>query len=227
MKKGVAVFGGLILALATCLPAVAQPNIKAVETIVVDNFDAQDGGWKVQASRYASEGYPVLKYFEGIPHSLSVYQPSDVPAYVLGVKTAFDRKGDNWFEVYQENEYEFRGTVTQLDFWVWGANYNYNLELLVRDSEGCVHSLNAGSLKFQGWRNIILNVPTWINQHSRLRNGRRNLSFVGFRVRSASNEAVDNFVIYFDNLKYTSNTLSNIYDGYALKDADFGSGDGE
>ena len=48
------------------------------------------------------------------------------------------------------------------------------------------------------------------------------MSFVGFRIRSDANEAVDDYVIYFDQLKYTTNTLSNVYDGYALKDADFG-----
>ena len=75
---------------------------------------------------------------------------------------------------------------------------------------------------FQGWRNVVVNIPGYVRQHSRFRNGRPNLTFVGFRIRSNANEAVDNYVIYFDQLKYTTNTLSNIYDGYDLKDADFG-----
>ena len=32
----------------------------------------------------------------------------------------------------------------------------------------------------------------------------------------------DDFNIFFDQLKYTTNTLSNIFDGYELKDIDFG-----
>ena len=44
MKKGVVVLGGLILGLAFCLPAAAQPSAKAVETIVIDNFD-EDKEW--------------------------------------------------------------------------------------------------------------------------------------------------------------------------------------
>ncbi len=119
-------------------------------------------------------------------------------------------------------EIPFVGTVTQIDFWVWGANYNYTLEALVRDSDGVVRVLDCGSLFFQGWRNIVINVPGYIKQHSRLRNGRPNLTFVGFRIRSSASEAVDNYVIYFDQLKYTTNTLSNIYDGYMLRAADFG-----
>jgi hypothetical protein len=54
-----------------------------------------------------------------------------------------------------------------------------------------------------------------------LRTGRTDLSLVGFRVRSDSNEAVDDYVIYFDQLKYTTNTLANVYDGYDLRNADF------
>lgn len=235
MKKGVVLFGSLILALAMCVPAVAQPSTRAVETFVIDNFDTPDDmewQWGVQASRFVTDGYPILKTFEGIPNSLRFFhKDTDPTAQVLGVKVAFDRKGDNWFEVFptqgeERYEYDFFGTVTQIDFWVWGANYNYNLELLVRDADGRVHSLYCGTLQFQGWRNIIVNIPGYISQHSRLRNGRRNMSLVGFRVRSHANEAVDNYVIYFDQLKYTSNTLSNIYDGYDLRDSDFGDSNG-
>lgn len=228
MKKAV-VFGSLVLAFALCIPAVAQPSARAVETIVIDNFDTDaDWDWNVQASRFVADGYPIVKKFEGIPNSLRPYhKDSDPTAMVLGVKVAFDRKGDNWFEVYPSQndslyELPFVGTVTQIDFWVWGANYSYNLEVLIRDADGRVHVLNAGKLDFQGWRNVVLNVPGYIKQHSRLRSGRKDLSFVGFRVRSDSNEAVDDYVIYFDQLKYTTNTLANVYDGYDLKDADFG-----
>ncbi|HAK69277.1 MAG TPA: flagellar filament protein FlaA [Treponema sp.] len=232
MKKGVVILGSLILAFAFCLPAVAQPSAKAVETIVIDNFDTPDEldwTWGARASRFVADGYPIVKSFEGIPNSLRPYhKDTDPAAQVLGAKVAFDRKGDNWMEIYPQDsegksyEPEFIGTVTQIDFWVWGANYNYRLEVLVRDADGRVIVLPAGSLMFQGWRNIVLNVPGYIRQHSRLRSGRPNLTFVGFRIRTDAAEAVDDYVVYFDQLKYTTNTLSNVYDGYDLKDADFG-----
>ena len=229
MKKGVVVLGGLILGLAFCLPAVAQPSAKAVETIVIDNFDTdQEWSWACQASRFVADGYPIVKKFEGIPNSLIPYhKDSDPTAQVLGAKIAFNRKGDNWFEIYPAKDNElseipFVGTVTQIDFWVWGANYNYRLELLVRDADGRVHTLKAGNLMFHGWRNIVVNVPGYIRQHSRIRSGRKDMSFVGFRIRTDASEAVDDYVVYFDNFKYTTNTLSNVYDGYALRNADFG-----
>ena len=48
------------------------------------------------------------------------------------------------------------------------------------------------------------------------------MTFVGFRIRSDAEEYVDNYVIFFDQIKYTSNSLSNIFDGYELKEVDFG-----
>ena len=34
-------------------------------------------------------------------------------------------------------------------------------------------------------------------------------------------EFVDDFAIYFDQFKYTTHTLDNIYDGFDLRDIDF------
>ena len=119
-------------------------------------------------------------------------------------------------------EIPFIGDVSTIDFWVWGANYKYYLEVMVRDATGRVHVLQAGTLAFNGWKNIIINIPGWIQQHSHLRSGPENLTFVGFRVRTDAEEYVDDFVIFFDHMKYTSNSLSFIYDGYELNDVDFG-----
>ena len=48
------------------------------------------------------------------------------------------------------------------------------------------------------------------------------MSFVGFRIRTDAEEYVDDFVIFFDQIKYTTNPLSFIFDGYELKEVDFG-----
>ena len=176
-------------------------------------------------------GVEITGYYEGIPNSLRMLlKGSGENHQVFGVKTAFNRKGDNWFEVYPTKDgkaYEipFIGDVSTIDFWVWGANYNYTLEVLVRDALGRIHVLQAGNLAFKGWKNLIINVPGYIQQHSHLRSGPENLTLVGFRVRSDAEEYVDNYVIFFDQLKYTSNSLSYIYDGYELNEVDFGDSD--
>lgn len=235
MKQGRFVFVSLALLSLFSLPIFGQPSSKSVETIKFDTFDGSDDvkwTWNVQASRFSMEGFPKIGYFAGIPNSLRPLVKEDGPEpMVLGVKASFARKGDNWIEVYPVTEGEdgssgnyeipFIGTVSQIDFWVWGAGYKYFLEVMVRDAAGCVHVLPVCFLNFEGWRNVVVNIPTSLKQHSRLRSGPEVMSFVGFRVRSDPNEFVDDFVVYFDELKYTTNVLSNIYDGYDLRDADF------
>ncbi len=240
MKRGLKVLVGLACFCVIGLPVFAQPSSKSVETFVMDDFDSvgsqnylyngksYNWEWAVNSSRFIAEGYPKTGYYEGIPNSLKqLYRGSEKEFKVFGVKTAFNRKGDNWFEIYptsdgKPTEIPFIGTVTQLDFWMWGSNYNYYLEVMVRDTYGTVHVLPAGSLEFNGWRNIVVNIPGWLSQHSQLRSGPENMSFVGFRIRSDAAEYVDNFVVFVDQIKYTTNSLSFIFDGYELKEADFG-----
>lgn len=232
MKKGVVVFTSLALLLAFCVPVAAQPSSRAVETRVIETFDdtgENDFTWNIQTSAYIDKdnGYPKTGYFEAQPNSLKVFKKEGETPKVLGVQTSYLRKGENWFEVYPEKDGEpyevpFVGTVTQIDFWVWGANYLYYIDLLVRDADGRVYTLPAGNLAFNGWKNVIVTIPTYIRQHSRLRSGPKSMTFVGFRVHSDPDEFVDNFNIFFDQLKYTTNALSDIFDGYELKDIDFG-----
>ena len=239
MKKGLKVLVSLACLFVIGLPVFAQPSSRSVETFVLDNFDnvgeqnyTSKGKnlsweWSVKSSRFVADGFPKTGYFEGIPNSLkSLRRDTDSESLVFGVQTAFNRKGDDWFEVYptidgENYEVPFVGTVTQMDFWVWGANYNYYLEVMVRDANGTVHVLPAGSLRFQGWKNLIVNIPGWLVQHSRHRSGPEALTFVGFRIRTDAEEFVDNYVIYFDQIKYTTNSLSFIYDGYELGDIVF------
>mgnify|MGYP003289433398 FL=1 len=239
MKRGLKVLVGLVCFCVIGLPVFAQPNTKSIETVIMDSFDSAgaqeylyDGetyswDWAVNSSRFVAEGYPKTGYYDGIPNSLKqLNKGKDIEPKVFGVKTAFNRKGDNWFEIYPTKDDKpvdipFIGNVTHMDFWVWGANYNYYLEVLVRDATGRVHVLPAGSLAFNGWRNIIVSIPGWLQQHSHLRSGPETMSFVGFRIRTDAAEYVDNFVIFLDQIKYTTNPLSFIYDGYELKDIDF------
>lgn len=239
MKRGLKVLIGLACFCVIGLPLFAQPSSKSVETFVMEDFDSAgeqnylykgktySWDWAVNSSRFVAEGYPKTGYYEGIPNSLKqLRKGSDKEFKVFGVKTAFNRKGDNWFEVYptlddKPFEIPFVGTVTQLDFWMWGANYKYYLEVMVRDSLGTVHVLPAGSLCFSGWKNIIVNIPGWVQQHSHLRSGPEDMTFVGFRIRSDAAEYVDNFVLFIDQIKYTTNSLSYIFDGYELKDVEF------
>ena len=233
MKKGVITVTGLAMLFSLCVASVAAQSSRAVETRVVDTFDNNgeyEWTWNVKysAGMDTDNGFPKYGFFPGQPNSLRVLNASpDETHNVFGVKTSYKRKGENWFEVYPEKDgkpYEIPlvGTVTLFDFWMWGANYLYYVDILIRDAEGRVHSLPAGNLLFEGWKNIVISVPTYIPQHARMRTGPKNILFIGFRIRTDVSEFVDDFNIFFDQLKFTTNTLSNIFDGYELRDLDFG-----
>ncbi len=244
MKHNVVIFVSLLVLCFVCLPLSAQPNVNSIETILIDDFDvadAVDWTWGIRASngiyvnRDLGEIYPKMGTTPGIPNSLVTYREEDDPeALVLGVQTKYNRKGNNWFEVYPQMtdtasgevvpyEVPLKGHVTHFDFWVWGANYMYYIDLLVRDADGAVHVIKAGNLAFSGWKNLVIKVPTWMRQRSRLRSGPETLTFLGFRVRTDKEEYVDDFRVFFDQIRYASYTLSDIYDGYYLSDVEFGS----
>lgn len=234
MKKSLILFASFALLLTVGIPAFSQAPSRSVETVMIDDFDGNNEAvnwtWKVQASRFVTENYPIINTFEAMPNSLKAVTNPEETHKVIGVKTKFDRKGDNWIEIYPEKDgkpYEipFRGNVKTLDFWVWGANYLYFLDVLVRDADGRIHIIHAGNLAFDGWRNVIVDIPTYIRQHSRLRSGPEQMTFVAFRITTDPAEYVDDYVVYFDHFKYSTGALAYIFDGYELQKADFGDED--
>ena len=102
MKKSFKGFVILSILFAICVPVFSQPNSKSVETFLIDNFDTdQEWTWTTNASRFIAEGYPIINKFPGLPNSLKpFYKNSENEPLVLGVKTAYNRKGDNWVEIY-------------------------------------------------------------------------------------------------------------------------------
>jgi hypothetical protein len=240
---------GFVSLFLLCVPLFGQS--KSIETFLIDSFDGAQTvnapghpehgtaySWAVQGSKFLTEGFPKTNSFNDIPNALRSTLPAPADgapaAQVFGVQVAFNRKADNWFEVYPLDTAAAKPygipmftNVQTLDFWVWGANYNYSLEVLVRDVNGVVHALPAGSLKFSGWKNVVINIPARVQQKSRARSVEDMLRLVGFRVRTNPMELVDNFAIFFDHIKYTCSRLEYIYDGYDLRNADFGEGAGQ
>ncbi len=232
MKKGLLVFSCIVLAGLFSLNAIGTAGTHSEATILVDNFDTpdqMDWTWAVQTSRFVAEGYPEYGYFDGEPLPLKAFDQGDSEnktKQVFGTRVAYDRKGNNWMEIYPSKggknyEIPLKGKVDQISFWVWGANYRYRIDVLVRDADGSVHVLPAGDLAFHGWKNKIVSIPTSLRQQSRERSGAQTMTFVGFRVRSDPNEFVDRFDIFFDKLEYSTNSLPLVYDGYELTNADF------
>ncbi len=235
MKQGGLIIAGLVLLFALCaMPISAQQRPVNYETYIVDNFDSPDTNWtwKAAGSKYAAKDFPVLKYFDGMPNAIRVTQTDTNAQYkMLGMEVKFDRKGDNWVDIYpskkdsegKEKPFEipFKGRISRLDLWVWGANYAYDLEMLVRDCNGRVHTLSLGLVNHEGWKNMSVLLPGNIQQVSPYLNGLQNMSFVCFRLRTRPSERVDNFYIFFDNFKALTDTYMPSYDGFELVGAKF------
>ena len=170
-----------------------------------------------------------------LPNAIRVTQTDPNGTYkYLGMEVRFDRKGDNWVDIVptkkgsdgKDAPYEipFKGRISRLDLWVWGANYAYELEFLVRDCNGRVHTLPVGLVNHEGWQNMSVNVPSNIQQASPYLNGTQQMSLVAMRIRSRPTERVDSFYIFFDQFKALTDTFMPSYDGFELVGAKFSDG---
>lgn len=241
MKQGVVITVFVLMFAFVCTPLTAQQNGGVnYQTYMVETFDSPDASewaWNGIGSRFVTEGYPILKYFDGMPNAVRVMgNEPDKEHKFLGVQFKFNRKGDNWIDIYptknsgeggaaQPYEIPFKGIIDRLDMWVWGAGYSYDLEILVRDCNGRVHALSLGTLNFHGWKNLAVSVPSAIPQASRYLSRVKHLSFVAFRIRTHPAESVDDFYVFFDEFKALTNSHKPSYDGFELVDAQFGDTD--
>jgi hypothetical protein len=235
MKQGGLIIAGLVLMFTMiALPVMAEDAHVNYETYIVDNFDSQgtDWTWKAVGSKFVTQGYPVQQYFDGMPNAIRVTQADPAGKYqFLGIEVKFDRKGDNWVDIVpmkknadgKDAPYEipFKGRISRLDLWVWGANYAYELEALVRDCNGRVHTLEFGTVDFEGWKNMSVNMPNNLQQVSPYLNGQQYATFVAFRLRTRPTERVDDFKIFFDQFKALTNTFMPSYDGFDLVNKPF------
>jgi len=204
--------------------------------------------WKTQASRFIStvrdangeatqddngndQKYPLTTYVEAWP--IQVFgnnRGADAkPIRSFGLHGMFDRKGFNWIDIYpvladdaDEKPFEIPipGRVTNMDCWVWGANLRYYIEVYIRDYRGVVHTLRLGHISYPGWRNLSVNIPTNIPQSRRTIPSYAGLKFVKFRIWTEPSERVDNFYIYFKQLKVLTDMFESLFDGNDLADPD-------
>jgi len=193
-----------------------------------------DFSWGASASRFASTSdadgnevsFPRLAYVDAWPIALYGINRGGDPIKSLGIHGRFDRRGHNWMDIYPVStggepfEIPMPGRVRSIDMWVWGSNLNFVLEAYVRDYRGVVHIIPMGSLAFPGWRNMTASIPHQIRQETRILPTFAQLRFVKFRIWTEPHERVDNFFIYFNQLKILTDNYEVIFDGDELADPD-------
>jgi len=192
-------------------------KMEDIRSIVLDDFENNEQNWQVSASRFTAKDFPILKTgIEGSPIALEGSDRETDNKYVLGVRSAFTRKGYNSVWVYPEKEILIPGHAKKLDVWVWGANYYYNLEVHLRDYRGIVYKLSMGSLHFIGWRNLSVVIPNQIPQYMRYLPMEKPLTLVRFAIWTEPGERVDDYICYFDHLKVLTDMYRERFDGDVL-----------
>ena len=196
------------------------------------NFDFE---WRADASKFASkigeEQFPKIQYIPSFPMALFGANREGRDLQSLGIWGKFDRRGYNWIDIYpiipgtgddgedpEPFEIPIPGRLQYLDMWVWGSNLNYYIEAYFRDHQGVVYNLYLGSLAYQGWRNLRTRIPTSIPQTKRVLPRLAGLHFVKFRIWTTPVERVDNFYVYFDQMKVLTDTFESLFDGDELAD---------
>lgn len=196
-----------------------QFKMEDIRSIILEDFEDNDNNWQASASRFTFENFPQVKPgVEGAPIALSGAYAEAENKYILGVRSQFTRKGYNKVWIYPEKDIVIPGNVKKLDIWVWGANYNYNLEVHLRDYTGVIHNIPLGSLHFMGWRNLSVEIPRNIPQFIRYLPMEKPLSFVRFVIWTEPAERVDDYIIYFDHLKVLTDVYRERFDGDVLAD---------
>jgi len=204
----------------------------SLESRVLESFNGDSDApyvWKTDTSRFITTGFPRLNYVEAWPVSAFGNNRGAGTSTIrsFGIHGRFDRRGYNWIDVYpvlandrDENPYEIPipGRVQNIDMWVWGANLRYYIEIYLRDHRGVIHTLHLGQINYPGWRNLRVNVPTSIPQSRRVLPSYAGLTFVKFRIWTQPVERVDNFFIYFKQLKILTDVFENLFDGSDLAD---------
>ena len=226
VKKGGIKVVSLMLLIAFFFPFTlsADESTKNIVSKVLETFDpdTMTAEWVVQGSKFITEGYPKYKMIDGFPYALYGRQGEEENHQVLGILGKFDRKGYNYLEIIPVEDgpdgkvpkkITMPGRVLEMDMWVWGGNWNYTLEVFLEDYRGIVHVLELGRLKYTGWKNLRISLPTYIPQSEVYIPKYKELKLLKFVLRTEPEEDVSGFELYIDHIKLLTDMFESRFDG--------------
>ncbi len=231
----------LVVAILAPIAVTAQTATTNFQTRVIEDFDDPESSqWIVRGSKFIAEGYPEVAHVRTWPEALYRNEPDDRTLRALGVQAAFDRFGYNFLEFIpvETNDagetvprgIDIPGMVSNMDIWVWGSNFDYYMDVHVRDYRGMTHVLRLGDIGYVGWRNLRIRIPSYIPQNVRytaeLRNGEfasnlRSLELVKIVLWTRPEERVNGFFVYLDEIKVETDMYRDPFDGEDLRDPEF------
>jgi hypothetical protein len=223
----------ILLLIAVGIPASAQTRPVVLELTTVDDFDSDQGQqWAAYGSKFSNPEFPQTAYVNSFPEALyGRYSDETDDLRALGVHMKWDRKGYNYVEIVPvapgadgalvAAPIPIRGKASRIDMWVWGGNFNYYAEVHLMDYRGVPHSVFLGDLTFSGWRNLSVEIPKTIPQAVKWIPQERPLTITKFVVWTRPDERVDDYYIYFDELKILTDVAENRFDGDRLAQPEF------
>jgi hypothetical protein len=233
MRPGLRVFLGTALAMAltfTTALVMADDRTQTIASRSIATFDdpATAGNWIVQGSKYTTKGFPEMQLVKAWPEALYGFNTENKVLMSLGVHGRFDRKSYNYVEMIpaakdssgklSPTTIPIPGRVQSINMWVWGANYNYWLDLYIRDYQGIDHVLHMGSLLFPGWRNLSAVVSSAIPQSRSYIPRYAGLVMTKLVLWTAPDEKVDDFYFFVDEISVITDLFETRFDGEQLAD---------
>jgi len=164
---------------------------------------------------------------KGTPTNDEKTKYTDVSGTCLAMWITFNRPGYNKVELHPlakdgddwvKEPVPFVGKIQRVDMWIWGANFNYNVDMVLVDFKGAEHRLAVGNIKHIGWKNFLINIPHTIPQSIDYIPSLKTLALQKFIIWTEPTENIKGAYIYFDQIKYVTDVFAEIYDGYQLGD---------
>ncbi len=235
MTPGMRAFLGTAAVFLLLFPAVIA-SADDTETLQVKNlisFDdqAKTQLWIVQGSKFVTQGFPEFKLVKTWPEAVYGRNKENRDLFAMGIHSKFDRKGYNYIEIIPAEKdsagnlipkaIPIPGKVKRMDVWVWGSNYNYTMDIFLRDYRGIDHVLHLGSLMFEGWKDLSVTVPGSIPQARRYIPQYQGLELTKLVIWTAPDEKVDDYWVFVDELTILTDMYVRPFDGEDLGDPDY------
>jgi hypothetical protein len=235
MRPGLRAFLGTALGIALFFSAGLVMGDEVTQAITSRNlatFDdpATAANWIVQGSKYATQDFPQMQVVRAYPEALYGRNKDNKPLFALGIHSKFDRKSYNYIELIPASKdssgklvpqsIPIPGRVKSLDMWVWGSNYNYWLDVHLRDFQGVDHVIRMGSLLFTGWKNLNAPISGAIPQARQYIPKRAGLELTKLVIWTAPDEKVDDNYFFIDEITCITDLFESRFDGSDLADTD-------
>jgi len=227
----------VLAAIAAAAPAFADEVTKNYVSKVLESFD-QPGKitWEVRSSdgTRGPKGLPEMAYVEAWPDQVYGSNKEKAALGAMALHAGCIRKAYNFIEIVPvdtskkdaDGRTEIKpipipGRVQMIDLWVWGANYNFWLDVHLQDYRGVDHVLHLGSLQYAGWRNLSVTIPGAIPQASPYIPRFRGLVITKLVLWTRPDAPVDGFYVFLDDLKVLTDLFETRFDGDELADPDY------